>query len=1750
MARSLTKRGMPKPFAIVIAALLALYFVPLGPLTASAAPSGGEPTLTLNGCRGSVSSYPATGPFVCPDGEYTPGNLQKNWNELDLVPFRVISDSSTDDVFPFTTTLAADYKDKGNTGYDFISVPVVNTRLSHSSCTITDVGPLLLDQASLGGADSTIRRDLTWTQDPNVTCVFDYYQRLALGASKYPGSNLQAYLGVDSGKKTVPLPVGAIKPQQLSKTMTATQGQRYNWSVSKSTNPTSLSFANTCLGQEARTANVTITINWTRSAALADGLITLKTVVTATNPARRNITVEVNDKMYAGTGQDAANKVSDQTLTKLVPAATVTGDDTVVPGTQTFEFTQVVDSTATTFNDVATARYIDVATGVEVPGNTTATASANVTSSNQTRGASATLSDVESISGSGFSYAVNSVTPNTATDTFNGYTLGQFTTGEVAWSDTISPTGTVAASGSYQFSKSVRVASATVGTGSLSDTATINPDGLPDEYTSTASASVGLTADATKPTITITKNVTGYAPDAATDFTFTLTNKSTGATQQVTVKVAAGATSGSTTVTVNPAAAGYDIVENAPPAGYSKDQDTEHVNAVYCGSASVTFTNDVQPAQLSVIKVTDPAGAESGWTFNVTRNGSAFGTLTSGAGGASNTLTINQSGTYVVTEVAKAGWESSPWKITKGSDPAAVSTCSFTVTMPDDAEKSLSCTFYNRQLGKIVIDKVTQPSSSTESFDFSSTAGDPFSLTNAATPHEYTGLTSGLYTVTEAAESGWDLTNLQCVDSISPAGTSTSLSTRVASISLQPGETVTCTFTNTQRAEIIVDKVTIPSGDTTAFPFTATGPNEYSDAFNLKDADAPWSSGAILPGAGYAVSETVPAGWDLTDVTCSDDSLATNISLSPGEVVTCTFTNTKRGELIVDKVTEPSGAGASFPFTVAGGTGTSSVPGFSLTDAAEPHSSGAIKPGAYTITEGDVSGWNLSNLTCDKGAPSYDFANQRVTVNVAPGATVTCTFTNTQEALLIVKKVTQPDVERTFDFNSPVFGEGGISLGNGEQSTPVSLVPGTYQVSEDVPTGWALTNISCDDSTDETGGSSGSTALATATYRLQAGEVVMCTFTNTELSSITVVKQTLPDGSDAEFGFSGDTGSFNLGDGDSDTASGLLPQEGGYTVTEESLAGWDLTGLTCTGAESWSADVEKRSVTIDLQPGEDVTCTFTNTQRGSIVVKKQAVGATTADAGDTFTFTGHAAGSITVPIDGEEEIRVTNLVPGTYTSTEGFTTGWTLRSISCDDAESATASSGNAATSTATFKLDPGETVVCTFENVKPELDKSSNPATTDANPTLVPRASTITYTVTVTNTGAAPMPSSALVDTLPANVSDPFEVTAVQGTWDSYAYDSSGNGKITWMVSLAPGETKVFTYKVTVDSTAPGGGQLLNRVTWQDLEDSTLHLVGVPVPTLDKFSNPVTTDASPTLVQPGTRIDYSVRVGNTGNFPITNAPVVDTLPSNVTAVAGSISDGGVLSTDGKTISWTVTLAAGASKTFTYAATVNQAAPEGAVLVNTAKFQELTDTTTHVVPTGDLSIVKAVSPVAGNGVVVEFGDTLTYTLSVTASGTLDQPNVIVTDYLPGRDPARPESGETRYVAGSAACIGAGTCTVTGPDANGLITWNLGEMAAGAKRQVTFQVVIVDVPGEAGETVVADIYNTGAVQSDRTARVKSNEVVTPVSKVLPVKVVRPTVLPRTGSTIPVGPLVSTGIALLGLGLLLLAATRRRGIHRRG
>jgi uncharacterized surface anchored protein len=155
------------------------------------------------------------------------------------------------------------------------------------------------------------------------------------------------------------------------------------------------------------------------------------------------------------------------------------------------------------------------------------------------------------------------------------------------------------------------------------------------------------------------------------------------------------------------------------------------------------------------------------------------------------------------------------------------------------------------------------------------------------------GLEAGPYTVTELAEDGWDLTAIIIED---PTGGSDNIGS-TAFIDLAEGETVTVTFQNdTQWGQIIVDKVTDPSGDLSLFEFSLTGgPDSIDRTFQLADATSPYKSGAIKPGT-YSVNETAaPEGWVLTSAVCSDGSLVDAIILDPGETVIVTFENTLQG---------------------------------------------------------------------------------------------------------------------------------------------------------------------------------------------------------------------------------------------------------------------------------------------------------------------------------------------------------------------------------------------------------------------------------------------------------------------------------------------------------------------------------------------------------------------------------------------------------------------------------------------------------------------------------------------------------------------------------------------------------------------------------------------------------------------------------------------------------------------------------------
>jgi hypothetical protein len=730
-------------------------------------------SFTLEGCRNDGSiTLPINGKFVCPDAAYTTGNLGKGWNELDLVPHRLTTQlgnqggaTTTYDVY-----VAADNQTGGRTGYDVIAgdggngtLPVVNTSKSDASCSIV-VGPQSTQGSASspfgGGTDVVIYRQLTITQNKGTTCVIDYFQRLALGSHLYPGSSLQSYMfeqqGLSGSKKTISIPVNQILPQELAKTMEASQGVGNDWTVTKSTPNASKSFGNTCATDAPTSLPVSITVTWTKSTT-ATGDISITSHITATNPASRTITVNVTDTIYTGlSGGTAVTAITGSNPYTFPPFDVGPNSNVEVDHTIT-----VAAGTADAFNDIAIATYTDKVTNIEVPGNTQATASASVDLVTSTDNATATITDTEHITDtvSGLTFSVDSpagtyVHASGITDTNDllsallspsSYTLGTPTTDYVRWTS-----ATQSGSGSVTFNKTVYRPTPTAGhgfvtTGELDDEAGLT--GTVNTFTRhSAVVGIDIGADAIVK-LTISKSIPAGVITGTTSQTFTF---------DVCKNGPATCTASDTTnfvQSVDIAFAGTDIpilltktadVTNLAPSVYTVteraasgwnlsggvaqavtktvDLSVQTDGSVAC-SGTASFTNAIGPAKAQVAKITVPAGHEDAgfaYALKFSTDNVTFATIdTIGtpndctvASPCTFSVDLNQSGYYKITETMPSFWEN-----TESSG------CTFTVTLPTNADHMYTCTFTNTEWGTVSVQKTENGGTPTHDWTFNLYSG-------------------------------------------------------------------------------------------------------------------------------------------------------------------------------------------------------------------------------------------------------------------------------------------------------------------------------------------------------------------------------------------------------------------------------------------------------------------------------------------------------------------------------------------------------------------------------------------------------------------------------------------------------------------------------------------------------------------------------------------------------------------------------------------------------------------------------------------------------------------------------------------------------------------------------------------------------------------------------------------------------------------------------------------------------------------
>src|SRR3954452_4953614 len=129
------------------AKILIILFLIIFAATSLVAQQPDNIRFTFEGCRNQGDIIlPIGGVFVCPDKSpsnpnqdaYTGGEVGKGCNELDLVPFRLTTNSGAQSSTPnYGVTVAAGFLTAKNfPGYDVLSAPVVNAAKSDSSCSI------------------------------------------------------------------------------------------------------------------------------------------------------------------------------------------------------------------------------------------------------------------------------------------------------------------------------------------------------------------------------------------------------------------------------------------------------------------------------------------------------------------------------------------------------------------------------------------------------------------------------------------------------------------------------------------------------------------------------------------------------------------------------------------------------------------------------------------------------------------------------------------------------------------------------------------------------------------------------------------------------------------------------------------------------------------------------------------------------------------------------------------------------------------------------------------------------------------------------------------------------------------------------------------------------------------------------------------------------------------------------------------------------------------------------------------------------------------------------------------------------------------------------------------------------------------------------------------------------------------------------------------------------------------------------
>ncbi|MFK4836204.1 hypothetical protein ACI3KY_10790 [Microbacterium sp. ZW T2_14] len=853
----------------------------------------------------------------------------------------------------------------------------------------------------------------------------------------------------------------------------------------------------------------------------------------------------------------------------------------------------------------------------------------------------------------------------------------------------------------------------------------------------------------------------GFSIDAATgdggNYTQTFTGVTPGSYSVTEPAGQHGTLLGSLICTIG----GQDVIFDTATAAF----DLAPGDTVSCYFVNAT------PGQILVVKESDPFEYDEDFAFEFGPSGgdpTETFTLNPLPGQATWVSAALTGGQYDITE----NLDDLPnWALTDitcdvsegGSSTFDLETLTATVDLP--AAGIAQCVFLNTaepvslQMEKIVAG-VTDDFP--WSFDFLLTdleTGDArtITLTSGAPSIEVTDIAPGVeYSLVEVPQPGWTST-LEC-DVVDTRGTPED----GWQFALEPGTSFVCSAENTAApASVSVTKAVtdVTSDYEWSFPFALTPSEGVTPAGGVQSISGtgPGSEAAtwtgLLPGETYTLTEQAAPGWVQGTLTCTGavdtntDPAAVTFVAQPGIAVACaienvpdvidiTITKTALGgdstfQWVLTPI-EPPGEAMVSSVATQGGTGVATF-------------TGLTPGGLYSLAELDLPGWIEGDLVCTVTHADGETADLDVTgFRVEPGDQISCGIENIAVGRIVIVKNVEGD-DAMFDFTGTWLDPEDFSIETSEgagSATFVDVIPGEYEVTEVSPDGYDNTLLFCEDG-DPQGGASTVDGLV-GSISLDPGEIVVCTFTNTQWGSLFVDKTTLPAGSPDEFDFEwGPDGEpFILTDAADPYSTGLIAP-GEYTVTETDAPDrWLLDGIECVGSDS-DPVVEGSSVAVRVPLQAAVYCTFINAYLAPLEIDKTVASGPTAQADGTYliaySLTVTNPGAVTDTYDLDDELRFGSGIAGvsaSVTSVEGFAVdaGWN----GVDDTRVATGVSIDGGV-THTYDVRVTARVSATITT-----DQADCTTTSDAEGSGLLNAATVAFTDgDATATACAPVPAS-----------------------------------------------------------------------------------------------------------------------------------------------------------------------------------------------------------------------------------------------------------------------------------------------------------------------------------------------------------------------------------------------------------------------